>query len=205
VGNDTTLFQNTYIIDRGINSLGINQGISKIKVIAYRRGEYTIQFSKLNNSDFHQIKINTNNTKNYVQLSLQGAGTPMDLEPNKESWDLFFTQYTDILTTSDGEKYPYLVTGVLSNCNGVEVAMSTNLDFNTVTRSEASTLQFNNELDAIGYLWKYYDFDDAVYTVHTNQTYIIKDTDGFFYKLRFIGFYNNLGQKGYPQFEFQKL
>jgi hypothetical protein len=35
--------------------------------------------------------------------------------------------------------------------------------------------------------------------------YVVLDREGYFYKLRFISFYNNSGEKGYPTFEFQRL
>ena len=43
------------------------------------------------------------------------------------------------------------------------------------------------------------------YTVNSNITYIVKDTDGNYYKLRFLDFYNNKGDKGYPKFEFSRI
>jgi len=37
------------------------------------------------------------------------------------------------------------------------------------------------------------------------MNYVIRDRDGFFYKLRFIDFSNDMGEKGYPKFEFVRL
>ncbi|KKK85378.1 hypothetical protein LCGC14_2773880, partial [marine sediment metagenome] len=36
-------------------------------------------------------------------------------------------------------------------------------------------------------------------------TYIIRDTEDFFYKMRFISYYNDLGEKGYPVIEHSRL
>lgn len=203
--NDTIFTKNTYVIDLGINALGVLQGIRKLKILSYKDGVYNIQYAKLDNSDFHIVSILKDELYNYAQIELSGNQASMQLEPVKNSWDLFFTQYTDILTTSAGEKYPYLVTGVLLNPNDMEAAITTTLDFDNISIDDIINLEFKKQLDIIGYKWKYYDFDDAIYTVITDQIYIIKDTEGYFYKLRFVGFYNNMGEKGYPQFEFQKL
>ena len=38
-----------------------------------------------------------------------------------------------------------------------------------------------------------------------DMNYVIRDRDGFFYKLRFIDFNNDMGEKGYPKFEYVRL
>jgi len=57
----------------------------------------------------------------------------------------------------------------------------------------------------IGYEWKYYNFDAALYTIEPGLAYVIRDRDGFYYKLRFIDFYSEGGEKGYPKFEYVRL
>jgi hypothetical protein len=60
-------------------------------------------------------------------------------------------------------------------------------------------------MDFIGYDWKYYDFETGSYTVDFSRSYIIRTRAGFYFKLRFAGFYNASGEKGYPVIEFQRL
>ena len=57
----------------------------------------------------------------------------------------------------------------------------------------------------IGYDWKYYNLDAALYTIEPGLAYVIRDRDGFYYKLRFIDFYSEAGEKGYPKFEYVRL
>jgi hypothetical protein len=57
----------------------------------------------------------------------------------------------------------------------------------------------------VGYNWKEYDLSAGEYTVFSNINYIIQDKNDKYYKLHFIDFYNNLGEKGYPKFEIQEL
>ncbi|TSA26496.1 MAG: hypothetical protein D4R67_07710 [Bacteroidetes bacterium] len=59
--------------------------------------------------------------------------------------------------TDLNEPYPYLVTGVLSNRNGVEVAKDTLNDFASITFDQARQMVYSTHLDAIGYDWKYYN------------------------------------------------
>jgi hypothetical protein len=41
--------------------------------------------------------------------------------------------------------------------------------------------------------------------VNAKITFIIQDTDGQIYKLRFLDFYNAKAEKGYPKFEFLRI
>jgi hypothetical protein len=45
----------------------------------------------------------------------------------------------------------------------------------------------------------------AVYTIRPGITYIIQDTEEIFYKMRFISYYNDLGEKGFPVIEHARL
>jgi hypothetical protein len=127
------------------------------------------------------------------------------LEPPSGQYDLFFTQYTTLLFTDEGIPYPYLLPGVLSNRSGISVALDTVDLFQDINRDIALTQQYSQSMDAIGWDWKYYDFNSSVYTIRPNFNYIIRNKSGYFYKLRFIGFYDQNGSKGYPVIEYQGL
>lgn len=69
----------------------------------------------------------------------------------------------------------------------------------------AESIIFNANINNIGYSWKSYQFDVNKYVVDFEKIFIIKDQEGFYYKLRFIDFYDQGGNKGTPTFEFQRL
>jgi hypothetical protein len=127
------------------------------------------------------------------------------VEPPDTAYDIVFTQYTTMLYTDLGVPYPYLVTGVLSNRKGVEVAVDTLRPFALHTKETAMGLSYSSNLDMIGYDWKYYNFDDGTYTIRPKYCYLIRTVRGSLFKVRFIGFYNKNGSKGYPAFEYEKL
>jgi hypothetical protein len=122
------------------------------------------------------------------------------------SWDLLFTQYTTLLFTDEGDPYPYLVTGVLTNYDFVEVAMDSIVDFENIDLNYAMGLEFSKNQDAIGYDWKELQGDvnsgSVYYEIVEGRNYIIKNRFGLYAKLRFISFYNNEGKKGYPSFQY---
>lgn len=204
-GMDTIFTQNTFIIDKGFSALGTPQGLKKFKILSYRSNHYRIAFSNLDNSDWQIADVEKKSGVNFVQLALNSSADIYNLEPPKSEWDLLFSQYTDVLTTSDGEDYPYLVTGVLLNPYFTAAALDTNLNFENIQLADTILFDFKSNANVIGYKWKWYDFDAGLYLVLSNNNYIIRDQQNYYYKLRFIGFYNNVGQKGYPKFEFQKL
>lgn len=204
-GSDTLFTHNVYIIDRGIDALGNVQGVRKVRFNAYRNNKYYFEYANLDNSNYYKIEVEKQSERNYVAINLKSGETQLNLEPIKDEWDFVFTQYTDILTTSNNEDYPYLVTGVLLNPNNVLAAMDTTMDFDQITIADVIDFEFTKRENFIGYQWKLYDFDAGYYTVLTDNNYIIKDVAGYYYKLRFVGFYNNIGEKGYPKFEFQRL
>jgi hypothetical protein len=204
-GGDTIFNKKVFIVDRGIDALGNVQGVRKLRFTSYKNGIYYLEYADLNNTNYYKVEVAKQAEKNYVELNLNAGESPMSLEPLKADWDMVFTQYTDILTTSNNEDYPYLVTGVLLNPNNVLAAINTDKDFDQITISDIADFDFSNKQNTIGYQWKHYDFDAGYYTVITSNNYIIKDVEGYYYKLRFVGFYNDLGEKGYPKFEFQRL
>ena len=64
---------------------------------------------------------------------------------------------------------------------------------------------FSKNSNVIGYDWKNFSLQGEVYAVDPNRIYIIKDTDGFIYKLRLISFFSEQGERGFTSFEFQQL
>ena len=89
--------------------------------------------------------------------------------------------------------------------NNVEVAIDTNNIFSSIEYNMLMTYNFSSLQDKIGYDWKSFDLDNQIYTIDSKKNYIIKDQKGFYYKMHFIDFYNNNGEKGFPLFEFQLL
>lgn len=193
---------NVYVIDRGFDELGAHQGFSKIEFLSVNTTEYTIHFSNLDGTNDKTINITKDTNYNLTFLSLNG--NVVSVEPLNENWDLAFTQYTYIFY-DETPITPYIVTGCLSNRNKIEVAQVFNKDFADITFADVSNYTFSSDIDVIGYSWKEYDFGASNYIIYYNKNYLIKSTEGKYYKLHFIDFYDSFGVKGTPTFEFQEL
>ena len=194
--------------------------IGKFDGVSYR-AKYAVQFLSVDREAYHfrfmdwpdgnwgTDTVPKEPSVNYQYYSPANGGEVVPIEPDRAAWDLEFTQYGSILYTSEGVPTPYYVRGVLLNANGVAAALDTTHAFSDITYDNLSGYTFSTREDFIGYEWKSVKVDvtsgTAVYTVNSNYTYIIRDTEGFYHKMRFISFYNDLGEKGFPVIEHLRL
>jgi len=198
-----------YAINRGYDEAGNLRGMRKVVFEEVTDSSYVISYAMLDGSDEHTFTVIKDPSVNYICFSFDDGGEVLDLEPPKYDWDLLFTQYTTLLFTNEGDPYPYLVTGVLANPATVEIAQDTLYDFSAIDLNVAQGLAYSKEQDVIGYDWKDVVGDvssgNVSYVIVPGLNYVIHDYEGFYYKVRFIGFYSNTGEKGYPVFEYQQL
>jgi len=208
--DSTKMYTNeVYVIDRGYDELGNLRGLRKIIFLQVDDSTYSIRYANLDGTAENSFRVIKDPTVNYVCFSFDAGGNQLTLEPAKYDWDLLFTQYTTLLITDEGDPYPYLVTGVLANYSIIQVAQDTLYDFTYLSLDNAVNLSYSATQDEIGYDWKDIVGDvnsgNVSYVIVEGLNYVIRDREGFYYKLRFISFYNNSGEKGYPTFEFQRL
>ena len=201
---DWTLSNNVYVLDRGYNELGVHLGLKKVIFQSVNSQEYSIRCANMDGTNDISYVVPKDDNYNFTFLSLDGISNAVSIEPPKEDWDISFTQYTHVFY-GQGPAMPYLVSGVLINRNGVEVTRIFDKEFAEITLDDAYNYSFLPAINAIGYDWKAYDFGTGLYTVFSNQNYIVKSTEGKYFKLHFIDFYDDSGSKGSPTFEFQEL
>lgn len=208
--DSTLIYTNeVFVINRGYDAYGIPRGLKKIVFQEVNDSAYLIRFAGLDGSDEHSMQISKDSTTNFSYFSFDDGGKQLYLEPAKRDYDLLFTRYTTLLYTNAGDPYDYILTGVLLNRHTVEAVRDTSMDFNEITYESTTGMNFSNHLDIIGYDWKEYTDDqggsNGVYLIVEGLYYIIRDTEGYLYKLRFTSFYDNNGVKGTPRFEYQRL
>ncbi len=189
-----------YVIDRGYNWTGDHQGYSKLTILSSDENNYEIGYAEISSEVPLNYTIEKSTTEQFTYFSFDAGA--VSIAPPDQDYDLIFTQYTHLFTDP---LTPYVVTGVLSNRDLTAVARLDEKPFAEIELQDVESLEFNYDLDAIGYDWKYYSLEDGVFTTYSNQHYIIRTQNGFFYKLRIVGFYNSEGLKGYPNIEFQAL
>ena len=205
IGDYRATPERVWIIDRGLTINGSSRGFKKFIIENVNEEYYSIRYANLDNSEDTTVNVYKNNNYHFTQFSFN-TNTQIQIEPDMYSWDLLFSQYTH-LYKNNTEVPAYLVTGVLTNhLSNIQVAVDSSLNYNDITLNDANTYtNFSNKKNIIGYNWKYFDFVTQTYTVKTYITYIIKNSSSEYYKMRFIDFYNDVGEKGFPKIEIQKL
>lgn len=191
---------NVYIIERGFNELGLHQGFCKIEFLSVSATKFIVHFSNLDGTNDVTMNILKDDIYNFTFLSL--SGNIVSIEPPKKEWDITFTQFTHFYHT---DQITYLVSGCLANRHTVEIAQVFDKNFSKISLLDINNYTFSSNINNIGFDWKEYSFSTGNYTVFSDKNYIIKSTEGKYYKLHFIDFYDELGIKGTPTFEFQQL
>lgn len=189
------------VIDRGYDAAGNHTGYFKMQVLGVDSLRYRVRFGQLNGSGEHSLDIPKRADLNWVSYSFSQASV-VQIEPPSADWDVVFTQYTHVFRDP---LQPYLVAGVLLNPTQVSVAEVLHIPFDSLSRQDALALPFQSQEDVIGYDWKVYDFDAGQYEVVPGITYVVRDSLGRIFKLKFVDFYSDLGEKGTPRFVWQEL
>lgn len=192
---------NLFIVDKGMNENGIMLGFFKVEILSNTDNEVVAKFANINGTSEETVTIQKNDAYNFTFVNWQNGLQIIDVEPPKATWDIVFTQYTHIFY--EPELTPYLVTGCLNNSYNTMCAEVQNVAFDAIDLPFAQTQLLQENRDLIGYDWKV--FDGTTYTIDTEKMYVILDSEGYYYKLRFIDFYTESGEKGSPKFEFEKL
>lgn len=195
-----------YVLDRGYDNGGTHMGHFKMEIIQHTNAQFEGRFANMDGSNQQTVTIAKDDNYNFVYMKWNTSGAvtiPTDIEPLKESWDLVFTQYTEIF--HEPEYMPYSVVGCLTNTYNTTALRVTDKAFEDINLEYAESLVLSNDRDEIGYDWKTFMYEQNTYQIHYEKVYVIKDNEGYFYKLRFIDFYNQIGEKGTPTFEYQRL
>ena len=192
--------KNVYFIDLGYDASGNHLGYKKLQILSSDATSYEVKMASLDGSDMIQKVVTKDSNYNFMFMSLTG-GTMVTVEPPKNTWDLAFTQYVTIFY--DPGLLPYLVTGCLLNHYQTSGAKDSLIAFDSVNLNFVQSDTLSKTIDVIGYDWKTYN--GTKYTTNSAMIYFIKNRNGHYFKLHFLDFYNQSGEKGNPMFEFQQL
>ncbi len=195
--------KHVYIIDRGVNKNENSFGRRKVVFESLENETYKVRFSRVDGGDEHIVDIPKDSRYNRVYFSLDNGGEVVKVEPEKNTYDLIFTRYTHIFLEYD--TLPYLVTGALLNISNVQAAKDSTLKFDEIELTDIDKFNFSSNRDAIGYDWKSFDINIEKYDIIAGKFYVVKDQEGNYYKLRFLDFFSDTGERGFPKFEYQRL
>ena len=204
------------VIDRGrvfYTGGSASQRYKKLKLEAVTATEYHFSYCDFSNSTPVNFILQKNNSYSLMYFSFDNGGKAVEIAPPKNDWDVVFTRYTHTYfdqPLSSPFRY-YLVSGALSNrwnnISGIRLIKDSTpgyIDYAVINGVQAANYVLSSNADFIGFDWKVVD-NSFHYLILTSRYYLLKDRYGYFYKIRFIDFYNQAGQTGTITFDYQRL
>jgi hypothetical protein len=186
-----------YVIDMGADQQGASMGYRKLQVLSVDASSYLVSTAHMDGSGQAQYTVVKDALRAHTMFKFDQGATI--IEPLHRTWDIVLTRYTTQVYQPFYLPY-YQVTGFLTS-TGTRVARLQNADYAAVTLSDTLQHAFSSNWDGIGYDWKTYSFVTNSYTVDPSIVYIVNDAEGYFHKVRFLEYYNQVGDIGCPRFE----
>lgn len=199
-----------------VNTTGDHRGFLKVRILSTTTG-YTVQYAALDDTSFTEVAISKDDSKLLSAFSLS-TGAEVDVEPAEEEWDLNISgvfsfygfnygivaglTYTDYaLHNTLGNVGLYQVTTYETDDEGVvtNLEVPSYADFAATDVNESSLVTDNKAV--IGSGWR----NAFAGSLSDDRYYVLKDASGNFYKIKFTAFLSSEGERGYPQFVYERL
>jgi hypothetical protein len=183
---------------------GATKAYYKIQINGVTPTQISFAYDTITSTAAKNIVIGKDSSVNFVYFSFK-TGKLVPFEPSKRSWDFVFTRYTHPFYEYQPFT-PYVVTGVISNpFNTISFGDTTEqITYANVNLDVALQKSLNSNSDNIGYNWKTLPEVTAVYLVHPNRWYLVRNQNNNLYKLHFLDFYKE-GLTGFPKLEHDRL
>ena len=190
---------------------GTHRGWKKIRILK-SGNDYKIQYADLNATTHQEVIVTKNAAYNFTFFSFTTNNT-VNVEPQKNQWDINFTTFTNIVNMGTVAPYhyaDYVLTNLKGNAKAYQV-LTSEFTFDAFTASNIDATKFTDDQRNIGSNWRSTSVTggDGIpvsqFVLKTDRFYIIKDTAGNIYKLKFTGGANEAGERGYPKFQYTLL
>ena len=187
---------------------GDSRGWMKIQVIRSGNG-YKIKYANLNDTTHKELIITKNPAYNFNFVSLK-SNKEVSVQPEKKKWDICFTVFTNTITGAGSYIYADFVTiNTMGGAGAYEVKVAAPASgvetYNHFKASDIDQSKFiYNDQRVIGANWRNPVGANGL-EVYGDRFYVIKDAEGYYFKLRFTRLTNVAGERGRPQFEFKPL
>ena len=184
---------------------GDARGWKKIRILK-SGNNYTLQYADLDATTHKEITISKNEAYNFSFFSLD-TESEVIVEPEKSNWDLNFTVFTNEIPGYGSYGYSdYVANNTKASAQVYKV--DTDVDsstYDTFTKADVVVANFTNDQRNIGSSWRNGGGPGSLPSLKENVFYIINDTDGNLYKLKFLAFTNADGERGHPEFVYSLL
>ena len=190
---------------------GTHRGWKKIRILK-SGNDYKIQYADLNATTHQEVIVTKNAAYNFTFFSFT-TNNSVNVEPQKNQWDINFTTFTNIVNMGTATPYhyaDYVLTNRKGNAKAYQV-LTSEFTFDAFTASNIDATKFTDDQRNIGSNWRSTSVTggDGIpvsqFVLKTDRFYVIKDAAGNIYKLKFTGGANEAGERGYPKFQYTLL
>lgn len=187
---------------------GSSRGWKKVQIVRSNDG-YKIKYADLNDTTHKEVIIAKNTAYNYTFFSIMN-NKEVNIQPEKSKWDLGFTVMTNVIAGAGSYIYAdFVVTNVLGNVSAYQVTATAPITGQTAYENfklqDVDNSKFiNDNQTIIGANWRNPVGVNGL-EVYPDRFYVVRDADGYFFKLRFTRMTDVNGMRGFPQFEYKPL
>lgn len=192
---------------------GASRGWMKIRVLRNGNG-YKVQYAAIDATTHSETSISKDAAYNFTFFSLLDK-TTVTVEPQKTKWDLSFTSFTNS-TTFSGNLVPYFYPDfVLNNAKGGVKAyqvLTSEFTFDAFTKANVVDSKFTDDQRGIGSNWRSTVGGTNAngepisgFAIILDRFFVVKDSAGNLYKVKFTSGLSDAGERGYPKFQYALL
>ena len=186
---------------------GTSRGWKKVRILK-SGNDYKIQYADINATTHEEKIISKNAAFNFTFFSLTTKNV-VNVEPQKNQWDINFTTFTNLVGPTTPYYYPdFVVTNLKGGARSYQVLNSTGVTYDTFTMADVNTANFTEDQRNIGSNWRGTSVTGndgnpvSQFVLRTDRFFVIKDPAGNIYKLKFTQGANATGERGYPKFQY---
>lgn len=192
-----------------INTTGDLRGWKKVRLLQ-DGSNYILQYADLDDTTHQEVSISKNTNYNYSFFSFNTEAT-VSVEPEKAAWDLNFTTFTDEVFIGADSYGPYFYSDFVVNNTKADVTIymiDTDVEaftYANFTLADVENTNFSNDQRALGSSWRNSGGPSSLPSLKDHVFYVVNDTDGNLYKLKFLALTNPDAERGYPEFVYSLL
>lgn len=195
LSNNVIKANNTYIVQLGSSATGESK-LYKVKVIQTANG-YSLQYAASESASVKTVEITKDANYNFIYYSF-GSASIVNVEPEKAKWDIRWSYQTYTAGTIPYNFADFVVINYLEGVAAAQILTST-ISYADFKVSDIESVEFSSDVNIIGSSWRAGGGPSTAPAVRTDRFYVIKDSSGNIYKLRFT----SLGAvRGYPEIEY---
>lgn len=185
---------------------GESRGWMKVQIVRNNDG-YKIKYARLNESQHKEYIITKKPDYNFTFFSMM-TDSEVSIQPEKKKWDICFTVFMNIIDGAGTYIYSdFVISNTLGGASAYQVVVpdgtSATEAYKNFKAEDVDSSKFQKDQRTIGGNWRLLGPGGG--NVYGNRFYILKDSEGLYFKIKFNRMTNEKGERGHPEFEYKPL